>query len=234
MQRSLVLSAVSLAAAATLAAGVCRNLPAVHAQNSIYSQMDAASARFKSAQADVKYDVYTKVVKAHDLSSGSIYIERAGATESMGAVVHSEDSSSSDKLLSYGGGLLQVYTPGTNQNDVFKAGANQAKYESFLTLGFGGSGKDLQNQWTVTDQGPETVADVKTEKLDMVSKDPSVRNMFTHVTIWLDPARDVSMKQVFYQPNGDSRTTVYSNIRLNEKIDKGKYTIPKGAKKIVH
>ncbi len=40
-------------------------------------------------------------------------------------------------------------------------------------------------------------------------------NMFSHVTIWIDPARGVSLKQVFYQPSGDLRTATYKNIRYN-------------------
>ena len=215
-----------------LGCGFRQELPGVHAQVSVYSQLDAASAKFKSAQADVKYDAYTRIVKDHDLSNGTLYIERTGSTESMGAVIHSQGSG--DKVLEYNGGTLQMYTSGTDPADVFKAGANQARYESFLTLGFGGSGRDLQAQWTVTDQGAETLEGVKTEKLDLVGKDASMRSNFTHVTIWLDPTRDVSLKQIFYAPNGDTRTTTYTNIRLNEKIDRAKYAIPKSAKKIAH
>ena len=42
--------------------------------------------------------------------------------------------------------------------------------------------------------------------------------MFSHVTIWVDPARGVSYKQVFYQPSGDLRTATYKNIRYNSPI----------------
>ncbi len=209
-------------------------LPVASAQGSVFSQMDAASARFRNAQADVKYDIYSRAGKEHDLSSGSIYIERSGSSGSMGAVIASEGASSPDKVVAYGGGTLQVYTPGTNQVDIFKAAANQAKYQSFLTLGFGGSGHDLNSQWTVNDQGAETLDGVKTEKLDLISKDPSVTSLFSHVTLWIDLARDVSLKQMFFAPGGDIRTTTYSNIRLNGKIEKGRYQISKGATKIVH
>ena len=54
------------------------------------------------------------------------------------------------------------------------------------------------------------------------------------MTLWIDPTRDVSLKQIFFAPNGDMRTTTYANIRLNEKIDKAKYTIPKSATKMPH
>lgn len=206
---------------------------------SVLSQMDAASAHFKSAQANVRYDNYTRVVNDHDIETGSIYIERAGSTEQMGAVFYNagpdgKPASTPARIVNFDGNSLRIFTVGTNQVDVFKAGANQAKYDSFLTLGFGGSGKDLARAWDINDQGSETIDGVKTEKLDLVSKDPSVKNTFTHVTVWIDPSRGVSLKQVFYAPNGDSRTANYSNIRLNSSVNKKPYSISSKAQVVAH
>ncbi len=206
---------------------------------SVLDQMDAASAHFKSAQANVRYDNYTRVVNDHDIETGSLYVERTGSREEMGAVFYNTDPSGKPagtpaRIVNFDGSTLRIFTVGTNQVDLFKAGANQARYDSFLTLGFGGSGKDLQRAWDITDQGPDTIDQIKTEKLDLVSKDPSVKNMFTHITIWIDPARGVSLKQVFYAPNGDNRTATYSNIRLNSSINKKPYEISKKATVIPH
>lgn len=207
--------------------------------DSILSQMDAASARFKNAQADLKYDNYTRVVNDHDFSTGSMYIDRSGSSQRMGAVAYNvgadgKASAQPYNIINFDGKTLRVYNPGENQVQVFNAGANQAKYDSFLNLGFGGSGKDLARAWNIADQGPETIDGVKTEKLDLVSKDSSVKNTFTHVTIWIDPARDVSLKQIFYAPNGDNRTATYSNIRLNGRINDKPYNIPKNAQVVTH
>jgi outer membrane lipoprotein-sorting protein len=206
----------------------------------ILSQMDTASAHFKSAQADVRYDNYTRVVNDHTLNTGSIYIERtSSSTEQMGAVSYplgpdGKPAPTPANIIDFDGTTLRIYTPGTNQVDIFKAGANQAKYNSFLTLGFGGSGRDLAAAWNIDDQGPETIDGIKTEKLDLVSKDPSVKNLFSHVTIWIDPARGLSLKQIFFAPNGDNRTATYTNLRLNSRINKRPYEIPKGATPIHH
>ena len=231
---------LSLAAALTLAPlAAPMQAPAQSQLNSVLSQMDAASARFKNAQANVRYDNYTRVVNDHDIETGSIYIERTGTAEQMGAVFYNvgpdnKPASTPARIVSFDGPTLRIFTVGTNQVDLFKAGANQAKYDSFLTLGFGGSGKDLQRIWDITDQGPDTVDSVKTEKLDLVSKDADVKNMFTHITIWIDPTRGVSLKQIFYAPNGDNRTATYSNIRLNGSVNRKPYEISKKATVIAH
>ena len=231
---------LSLAAALTLAPlAAPMQAPAQSQLNSVLSQMDAASARFKNAQANVRYDNYTRVVNDHDIETGSIYIERTGTAEQMGAVFYNvgpdnKPASTPARIVSFDGPTLRIFTVGTNQVDLFKAGANQAKYDSFLTLGFGGSGKDLQRIWDITDQGPDTIDGVKTEKLDLVSKDAGVKNMFTHITIWIDPTRGVSLKQIFYAPNGDNRTATYSNIRLNGNVNRKPYEISKKATVIAH
>jgi len=228
---ALALAALSLAG---VGCGFQHGLPTVHAQTSVLLKLDMASANFHNAQADVQYDNYTKVVNDHELETGSMYVERGSGGESMGAVFFDAGSKTAAKVLNYGSGLLQVYSPGVKQVDIFKAGANQAKYESFLTLGFGGSGKDLDKEWVIQDGGQETVNSVPCEKLDLVSKEQSVKSMFSHVTIWVDPARGVSLKQIFFQPNGDMRTAVYSNIRLNQRVDKKPYAIDPKATKVPH
>jgi hypothetical protein len=214
---------------------VAISAPQAQVNSKMLAQMDAASAGFHSAQANVQFDQYTNVVKDHDISSGTMFVERQGGGESMSASVADAGSPNSAKVLNYSGGVLQMYSPSAKQVDVFKAGPNQAKYESFLTLGFGGSGKALAQDWEITDKGPETIDGVSTEKLDLVGKDEGVKKMFSHVTIWVDLKRDVSLKQIFFQPNKvDSRTATYTNIRINEKIDKKPYAIDSKAKKILH
>jgi outer membrane lipoprotein-sorting protein len=99
-----------------------------------------------------------------------------------------------------------------------------------MTLGFGGSGRDLEKSWTITDQGAEPIKDgnrtVQTEKLDLVSKDQTIRNNFSHITIWVDPVRDISLKQVSYNaPTGDTRTVFYTNIRLNQPVTTDAFAI---------
>jgi len=209
----------------------------------VLSQMDSASAKFQSAQADLRYDNYTRVVRDHSIQTGSIFVQRKGSTDSMGVVVYNvgpdgKQIKPATNIALYDGHLFRSYAPHENQVNVFKAAGNEARYESFLTLGFGGSGKDLAQQWVITDLGPEKLSDgsaqVVTEKLDLVSNDPDAKKMFSHVTIWIDAARGISLRQIFYAPNGDTRTADYSNIRLNVHLDTKPYDIPKNASVINH
>lgn len=211
-----------------------------HAQcGTICTQMDEASAKFKSAEVTVTTKNFTKSIKVTSVQTGTLFVERTPKGQTMGLIDYDLDDngakpSTPTKIVAFDGNTLQVYSPGSNQVDVFNAGNNQAKYNAFLALSFGSSGKDLAAAWNITDQGPETIDGVKTEKLDLVSKDDSVTKTFTHVTLWVDPTRAIALKQVFYSRNGDIRTTTYSNIKLNTKIDKSHYNIPAKAQRIPH
>jgi outer membrane lipoprotein-sorting protein len=191
----------------------------------VLAQMDAASAKFQSTQADFKWDVLQSVVNEHDIQSGTIYFERHSDSTSMAAYIKQP----AEKTVFYNGTTLTLLQPEIKQETLFSA---NSQYESFLTLGFGGSGKDLQSNWTVSCQGMESIAGTQTAKLDLKPKQQSVANMFSHITVWIDPVRSLGLKQIFYEPSGDNRTATYTGVKYNTKIaaemfkpkDKG-YTI---------
>ena len=86
-------------------------------------------------------------------------------------------------------------------------------------LGFGGAGRDLEKQFDVKYAGMEQVQGVNAGKLELTPKSQKVHNMFALITLWIDPARGVSVQQKFQEPSGDYRLATYSNIQLNKKIN---------------
>ena len=198
--------------------------------NEVLRQMDAASTRFKSAEADFRKELYQRVIRDTTTQNGSIYFVKSGASLQMGALFAPPDT----KVVEYKGGHLRLFDPGSNRLTEMDARSNQAQYESFLTLGFGGSGKDLERAWTITDQGTESMSDgantVKVEKLDLVAKDPAQRNAVSHVLIWVDPARAISLKQEFFFPSEDTQTAIYTHIRYNEAVNTKRYAIKTDSK----
>lgn len=178
----------------------------------VLAEMDAASAKFQSAQADFVWDQYTAVVQSHDYQKGTIAFRRVGNATEMVAHVKTENDQLAQKDVLYKGGELDFYQPALKQETILNAGANLERY---LTLGFGGSGKDLAANWNIAYQGKETIDGVETAKLDLTPKQPGSNSQFTHITVWVDTKRGISLKQVVYQDSGDSRTAVYSNIKMN-------------------
>jgi outer membrane lipoprotein-sorting protein len=201
----------------------------------VLSQMDASSTKFQDVQADIAVDNYTAVVQDHEMQKGITAFRRVGGSMEMAS--HLDSGQTSQKDLLYKNGELDVYSPQPQaQEMIFSAGANRAEFDSLLATGFGASGKDLAAAWTVTfqgiDQEVKTIDGTLTAKLDLVSKQESIRKNFSHLTIWVDLNRDISVKQIMVQPDGDSRTVTYTNIRYNKHPPASLFIlqIPKGTR----
>lgn len=193
--------------------------------NGILRQMDTAARTFKNAQADFEWDQYQVVVQDKDVQKGSVAFERRGDDTVMASRIREFNGQPELKQLLYREGSLQFYQPAIKQLTIFSAGANRSQYESFLTLGFGGSGADLEKNWIVSYQGNEVIDGVKTAKLDLIPRQATVKQTFTHVTIWVDPARAISLRQQFFEPSGDYRLAIYNNIRYNTTISSDVFSI---------
>jgi len=199
---------------------------------SVLKQMDTSAARFQDVAADISVDNYTAVVQDHEFQKGTTAFRRTAAGMEM--VMHLTSAGQPYADLLYRNGQLDYYSPAQKQETIFAAGANRQEYDGMLATGFGATGKDLQESWTVTFEGMDksvpTSAGAPTAKLDLVSKDAKVRESYSHVTLWVDLSRDISMKLAMFQPSGDSRTATYSNIQYNThlKDSRFKLDIPKG------
>jgi outer membrane lipoprotein-sorting protein len=194
-------------------------LPAVAlGQNSdlqkVLNQLDGSSLRFKSAQADFTADSYTAVVDSHSIQKGTIAFRRKGEKVEMMMHVRTEDGQPSEKYVLYKNGQLNYYQPALKQETILKGGSN---YDRYFSLGFGGSGQALKRDWNIKYEGTEQVNGTETAKLDLTPKTPS--DQFTHIIIWVDAKRGVSLKQEVFQSSGDTRTAVYSNIKMNDVPD---------------
>jgi outer membrane lipoprotein-sorting protein len=181
----------------------------------VIGELNAAAAKFSSAQAEFTWDQFTAVVQEHETQTGTIYFERKKGVTRMAAYLKQDNGKDAPKTVIYDRGEVNFYEPTIKQLTTVRAGANRGQFESFLTLGFGGSGTDLEANWKVSLLGTENMDGVTVAKLDLVPKEQKVLDMFTHVTIWVEPRRGISHKQIFYQPTGDLRTATYKNIRYN-------------------
>ncbi|MHB8302801.1 MAG: LolA family protein [Acidobacteriaceae bacterium] len=200
------------------------------ALDQVLAQMDAAAAKFKSAQANFQWDQFERVVSSTDTQAGVIYFLRSGAATQMAADILTYDGQPAKKTIVFRNGVLQLYQPQINQMTVIHAGDKQDEFESYLALGFGGSGSALKKSWNITYQGMEAIDGVQTAKLDLVSKVAADRNTISHLTIWVDPNRAISLKQIMYEPSGDSRTAYYKNIAYNKKISSSAFKIKTNSK----
>lgn len=192
------------------------------------ARLDAAAARFKSTTAEFEADaVMTDPVPDTEVQKGTVYYQHKGTSFEMAAHIREVNGKKVPKIYVYSGGKLKLDEPLIDQVTTL---SSASQYEGYLMLGFGASGKDLAGKWEITDDGPETINGVNTEKLELVAKDPKVRKNLPKVTIWIDLDRAVSLKQVFDEGQGQSRTCTYSNIKINESLPGDAFTIKTDSK----
>ena len=122
---------------------------------SVLAQMDAGSAKFRSAEASIQKQQFEKIVNDTTTESGTIYFLHNGNSIQMGA----KFGPPSELTVEYKNGVARLYSAGTNQIKTYSAGQNQALAQTILALGAGGSGRDLDANWTITDQGTEQMSD---------------------------------------------------------------------------
>ncbi len=180
----------------------------------VLGKMDQAAAGFKSLEANFVWDQYSKVVDEHDLQKGAIYFRRSQKGLEMMANI----TDPSTRYVLFSDGKVRVYEPKIDQGTEYNAGKNKAEFESFLVLGFGGRGHDLEKSFAVKYAGAENLGGVSTAKLELTPKSPKVHNMFATIVLWIDPARGISVQQQFVEPSGDYRLAKYSDIKMNHHI----------------
>lgn len=192
----------------------------------VLKTMDTAAANFRATQADFEWDRYQKVIdEIIDVQTGTIYYRRAGKDKDieMMADVKRAGSSAAElkpepKYVLFSAGKIQMYQPKPDQLTVYDLGKNNADFESYLVLGFGGSGQDLTKSFDVTYVGPETINGLNTAQLQLVPKSEKIRNTFKQILLWIDLKDGISVQQKFIEPGGDYRLAKYSNIQIKDKL----------------
>jgi outer membrane lipoprotein-sorting protein len=181
----------------------------------VLARIDRTAASFHAVQASFVWQQYTKVVDETDVQKGMVYFRRSGNEVEMAADISDPQP---PKYVLFTDSKVQVYQPKIDQVTEYNTGKDRAAVESFLVLGFGGSGQDMLKSFNVTYLGAEKVEDIDTAKLDLVPKSEKARNIFTHIWLWIDLARGVSVQQKLFQPGDDCRLANYSEIQFKDKI----------------
>jgi outer membrane lipoprotein-sorting protein len=180
----------------------------------VLSQMDAAARNFKAVEANVTWDQYQRVINETDTEKGKIYFRRENGEIQMAVDFAEPDK----KYVIYSGGKVQVYQPKIDQVNEYLPGKNRGEVESFLVLGFGGSGHDLFKSYAVKFIKAETVGGIAADELELIPKSDRLRNNIARILLWIDPARGILVQQQLFEPGGDNRLAKYSDIKVVQKL----------------
>lgn len=191
--------------------------------DAVLKKMNAVSASFRSTQADFQWETYERAIdEIDDVQTGTIYYRRTGKEIEMMAEVRKDGPSADSmknepKYVLFKSGKIQMFLPKLDQVTEYDLGKNRSEFESYLVLGFGGSGDDLQKEFDATYVGPEKIDGVATAHLSLAPKSQKVRNTYNQIELWIDLDKGVSKQQKFINLQGDYRLAKYSDIQVNGK-----------------
>ncbi len=192
----------------------------------VLQKLDASAKNFHTTIANVEFDtIQTDPIPDKDVQTGVAYYERKGNSFQMAAHIHEHNNGPSQKTYMFSDGALRISDTGKASDA--KTYTNVNKYQGYLMLGFGASGTELADKWNIKYLGTEIIDGVKTDKLELVAKDPAIRKNIPKVTVWMDTARAISLKVIFDEGEGQSYVAHYTDIKVNQPLPKEAFSFAK-------
>jgi outer membrane lipoprotein-sorting protein len=179
------------------------------------AKMDEASASFKGLTADMQKVHYTFVIQEADKSSGTIVVRRPKPKE-MQMLMNIKEPA--PQQVSYMGHTAQQYNPKTNIVSIYDLAKYRAAVNEYMLLGFGASSKDLQQVYSITLAGAETVEGQKTTKIELTPIKPDSSLHLTKADLWISEQTGIAVQQQQHFAGGDYDLATYSNMKINPNI----------------
>jgi len=195
--------------------------------NATLATMDAAATKFHTTEASFEWIQFeTAINDIIDTQKGEIYFRRSGGQIEMAADVSDPKP---PKYVLFADNKIELYETGINRVTIHDAAKNREEFETFLVLGFGGSGHDLLKSFDISYKGTEKIGDIAADVLDLVPKSQKVRNNISRITLWIDPARGISIQQKMYEADG-YRLAKYFDIAINKSLPDGVFKLKTNSK----
>ena len=181
--------------------------------NDILARMDQAAPAFHALTATAALDTYQKIIDSHTNENGNMQMQRSknGEIRALFAFTGTSDS----RTVSFQGKLVRMYYPASKTYQDFDIGNNIAVVNQLLFLGFGSSGQQLSQSYTVSVAGEEKIAGQSTTRLLLIPKDPKVADHLVKAEIWIPDNGSNPLQQKFYEPTGNYRLITYTDIVVN-------------------
>jgi len=200
----------------------------LNAQNveAILARMDSAAPGFHAISANVQLVTYTAILSDTTNESGTLKMQRLKGGEARAILKFPSQQ------IAFLGKLVRIYFPELNEYQEYDLGTNSNMLNQFLLLGFGSSGRELAQSYTITLEGAEKVAGRDTTKLLLVPKNKSVLEHLKKAEVWIPNDAAYPVQQQFYEPSGNYRKATYTEIQLNPPIPGNlELQLPPGAKR---
>lgn len=196
---------------------------------SVLHELDSRAHGFKGFTADIERTKVTVVVNDKSTEQGTIAVR--------GDKMRLEMTKPDSRTILRDGDDFYIYTPGLKRVEEYNLGGKRQMVDSFVLLGFGNSGKELQSQYLLSFMGESPVDNRKAVKLELTPKSDDVRQQIAKIDLWLDESNWLPVQQQFFEAGTDDYFIIhYTNIVPNARIDENTFKPkwPKGTQRLKH
>jgi len=196
----------------------------------ILARMNDVSANFKAMSSNISMTTFTKVIDDKEVETGTLQMQRLPGKPARALLKVSGETDSHEVFLA--NNMVRIYTPKSKLVKDYNVSKSSNLVDQFLLLGFGSSGKELMESYEISNAGTEKIAGQDTTHLVLTPKLAEVKEKIAKVEMWIPVGKAYPVQQQFFEPNGNYRTTTYTDLTINPPI-KGslEFKLPPGTKK---
>jgi outer membrane lipoprotein-sorting protein len=194
------------------------------------AKIDQAASHFKGLSAKVEYVQHMEAIHEDDLQSGTILVKRARPKElHVKTVIEKPEP----KTAVADGNKVRVYYPSSAEIQEVALGHRRSLVGMILTLGFGGSSKELQEAYVVKLGGSETVVGESATRLELIPKSKDMLEQWKKIELWISDKSGYAVQQKFYERGMDYTLITYTAVQPKSDIPDSAFIleVPKGTKK---
>lgn len=199
----------------------------------VFQRMDQASAGFKGFTANLTKLDFHDFVDATDTSTGTLTVRKSGPRNLQALEkIEIQNGAPDVQEIEVSGSHVVLYTPKNNTAVDYDVSKKYRGVEEAAFGIFGGSSKDLQQDYQVAYGGAEAVNGQTAERLILTPKDAQLGGMFPKIEVWMSNATGVAIQQKIYERGEkDYHLLTYSDMKLQAIPDSQvKLNLPKNVK----
>ena len=199
-----------------------------HSTAEIFSRLDQAARSFIGATAAIRVTTHTRIIDEDETQVGTVAVKRYSHT---GIQFLINFTGPDAQAIALRGQTLQIYYPKLNTVREYDIGKYKDLAQKLILLGFGMPGRELAENYEVSNLGDERVQSQDSVHLQLTPKAPDVLRHLSRVDLWISLKTNCPVQQKFYLPGGDYRIATFSDVKVNPPLPASALDLPKGAKR---
>ncbi len=191
---------------------------ALHGQsvNAVLTRMDKAAPAFHAMSANIAMVTYTAIIDNTLTEQGTLKMQRLKGEDVRAELDFSGERDARE--IGFFGKIVRIYYPRLNTVQDYNVGKNLDVLNQFLLLGFGSSGRELSENYTISGGEQEKLDGRTTTKLVLTPKNSAVASRLSRIEMWVPEDVAYPIQQKFIEPSGNYRTVTYTDVNLKPPI----------------